>query len=1220
MHRKRNRRRLRLAAGLLGAAAWALLKVQAGAPANNLSAPARLISVTPQGRAAPGFTPVSPQAAGILFFNFVPESRHLTNQILLNGSGVAAGDVDGDGRCDLYFCSLYGRNALYRNLGGWRFADITRTAGVGCPGLLSTGAALADVDGDGDLDLLVNTLGMGTRLFFNDGKGRFAPGKQALNPSGGATTMALGDADGDGWLDLYIGNYRVSALMDMPNARVTFTNINGRLALATINGRPLTDPAYTNRFTLGPGGGIHELGQPDVFYRNLGDGRFVAESWTSGRFLDADGRPLRETPRDWALSALFRDANGDGLPDLYVCNDFQTEDRFWVNQGGGRFRLIPWHAQRKSCLSSMAADFGDINGMKDRPPLIRAAGVVTNRPQYELNELFLNRGDFTFAEIGRLAGIEASEWSWSCAFMDVDLDGFQDLLVINGMQRAARDWDVAEYIRRLRRTRRMTVADLFRVRRMYPRQLTANIIFHNRGNWTFEEVGRQWGFALKGISNAMALADLDGDGDLDVAINNFHAPPFLLRNDTLAPRIAVRLRGRPPNTHGIGARVQVEAPGLPLQTQEIISGGRYLSCDETLRVFAAGAATNRAVVRVRWRSGAETVVRDVPANVICEIQEPPPPARAALPVKKTPTATWFEDLSERLRHRHHDEWFNDFDLQPLLPRQLSQFGPGICWIDLDGDGRDDLFVGSGRGGRPGVFHNDGKSGFSPFPGPWSGDPVERDQLGLAAWPGPDGRALVFAASSNYEDGESAPPLLVYDLARGNVSPAGPELASSAGPLAAADVDGDGDLDLFVGGRVNSGRYPEPADSLLLFQDKGRFFPDARAKVVFRQAGLVSGAVFSDVDGDGDPDLLLACEWGPIRLFLNERGQFRDATSAWGLDRFLGWWTAVTTGDFDNDGLPDLIACNWGRNTRYEYRRAKPPRLYYGDYDDDETFELLEAYFDPESGAYMPWRQLDLVSRDMPFVRARFSSHRAYAMATAEEILGDMLSKSRFVEVNWFPTTLFLNRTNRFEARPLPAEAQVAPAFGAVVADFDGDGREDVFLAQNFFPVQPETPRYDAGRGLLLLGNGRGGLRAVPGQLSGIRIYGEGRGAAAADFDGDGRWDLAVGQNGYRTVLLRNRHAKPGLRVRLSGSPANPRAAGARLRLWAGNAPGPAREIQLGGGFLSQNSSAPILTHPRPGPYQLEVRWPDGRRTRAAVPPQARGVTVDSRGNIRPIQP
>lgn len=1209
----------------------------------------------PGGRAAPvtlptagrtGFTEMPPALCGIGFTNLLAADRYLTNQILLNGSGVAAGDVDGDGWCDLYFCGLDGPNALYRNLSGWRFEEVTPAAGVACADQASTGAALADLDGDGDLDLLVNGLGRGTRLFVNDGRGRFTErtATAGLRGGTGAHSLALADIDGDSDLDLYVVNYRTTTFRDEPTKRYRVATANQRFELLAVDGRPVTEPDLVGRFSVDRVQGVLENGEPDVLYLNDGHGQFTPVPWTDGRFLDEDVRPM-SVPHDWGLSAQFHDLDADGDPDLYVCNDFQSPDRLWLNDGRGGFRALPRLAVRQTSIFSMGVDAADVDRdghvdlfvadmfsreharrqvqLMERRPDGAAADGVESRPQYSRNTLLWNRGDTTFAEIAQFGGVEASDWTWSPVFLDVDLDGFEDLLTVNGHIRDAQNIDIARQIDARIRQQKPSWAEELRLRRLFQPLLTPNFAFRNRGDLTFEETGAAWGFNSRKVSQGLALADLDNDGDLDGVVNCLNEAPLLCRNDTCAPRIAVRLRGAGANTRGIGAVVGVRQPGLPPQSQEILSGGRYLSCDDALRVFAAAAPDRPVELSVRWRSGARTVIPDALPNQLYELDEPPAsPRTPAVPKAGTAAApTRFEDVSARLGHVHHDEPFNDFERQPLLPHQLSGLGPGLAWFDLDGDGHEDLVVGSGRGGRPGVFRSDGRGGFTAVHTPAFDAPVTRDQNAVLGWHPRPGQTGLLAGSANYEDGGTNGPVVrLYDPAAGTVDDGLPGQPGSTGPLALADVDGDGDLDLFVGGRVIAGRCPEPASSLIFRNDGGRFQLDAGASRPFTKVGLVSGASFSDLDADGWPDLVLACQWGPVRLFRNHRGNLTpwDPPLAWAtngtalaspppaglrpsmLSELTGWWNSVTTGDFDGDGRPDLVAGNWGRNTKYQSHLAAPLHTYHADLNEDGWTELIEAYDDPRLGKRVPLRDWGTLARSVPALLRRYDSYTAFSAASVTELLGETLPAVNDLPVVTLDSVLLLNRTNHFEVRPLPREAQFSPVFGLAVADLDGDGCEDVFATQNCFGVAPLTSRYDAGLGVWLKGDGRGGFTAVPAHESGLRVPGEGRGVAAGDFDEDGRVDLAVGQHRGATLLFRNRAAAPGLRVRLAGPPENPTAVGAVVRVVYGDGTsGPAREWQAGGGHGSQDAATAVLGLAGP-PVRVWVRWPGGTETTAPV--------------------
>ncbi|HWN96404.1 MAG TPA: FG-GAP-like repeat-containing protein, partial [Methylomirabilota bacterium] len=741
-----------------------------------------------------------------------------------------------------------------------------------------------------------------------------------------------------------------------------------------------------------------------------------------------------------------------------------------------------------------------------------------------------------------------------------------------------------------------------------------NQAFRNRGDLTFEPSGDAWGFNAVGVSHGMALADLDGDGDLDVVVNNLNGAVSVYRNETIAPRILVRLKGSSPNTSGVGARINLTG-GATAQSQEMISGGRYLSSDNSERTFAAWNATNRFTLTVTWRNGATSKISNVAPNSIVEVNESGSVVTAASANRSLQPL--FSDVSAAIAHVHQDEPFDDFAVQPLLSRRLSHGGPGVSWADMDADGKDDLMVGSGGGGELAIFRSNGAGKFERMKTPAGLGAARSDRTAIVAWRDAAGIELLVGEMASENAMTTGSMARRFRSVNGNFEvQTGLMLGSSVGPIAVADIDADGDLDVFLGGQMTVGRYPEPAASRLFHNEAGKFVIAQE----FQNLGLVNGAVFTDLDGDGFSELVLGCEWGSVRIFRNERGRF----SPWNphvtgaslnpqlstLNSLAGWWQGVAAGDFDGDGRMDIIASNWGRNSPYQWFSRDEIRIYYGDFSADGQIHGVEAYAD--SGRFVPRRDLQVSSRALPWLAQKFPSNRAFAAASIADVLGGHRPTAKELRVNWPDTTVFLNRGDHFDVRPLPIEAQFAPAFGICPADFDGDGNEDVFLAQNFFATDGDTSRYDAGRGLLLRGDGRGGFSAVPGQKSGLLIYGEQRGAATCDFDGDGRIDLAVAQNSAQTKLFHNEGATPGVHVRLRGAKDNYPAVGAVLRRVNRGMKGAAHEIHAGSGYWSQNSATTVLTG---AGDEIWIRWPGGAETISSIPAGAASVTIETSGRV-----
>ncbi|MCC7374423.1 MAG: VCBS repeat-containing protein [Verrucomicrobiales bacterium] len=1217
---------------------WASLNPVSGAPGPDAdgSRGSLAIPLTDHGSAKPGFRLLPAQDTGLDFTNLLSDSESAANRVLENGSGVAVGDFDSDQWPDLFLCGLSGNSALFRNLGGWRFTNVTESVGLRRPGECDRGAVFADLNGDRQPDLLISTLSRGVRCFLNEhGRFRDATDQAGLGARPGSTTLALADVDGNGTLDLYVTRYRDTDIRDVSQVEVR-----------RVGGQTELHPKYAGRLSLGPNGLI-EFGESDSLYLNDGQARFQEVSWTDGHFLDETGKPLAAPPQDWGLTASFRDLNGDGLPDLYVCNDYWSPDRLWMNAGNGTFRAADRDALRHTSENSMGVDFADVNRdghvdflvldmlsrdarMRRRQALAQTTassmtvGSLPDRPQYMRNAFFVSRGDGTFAELSEYAGLPASDWSWQPLFVDVDLDGFEDVLISAGHRRDVQDLDATDQIRGLQHPwsaatdpatrQQLFTREMMEHARLYPPLELPVVAFRNRGDLKFDEVTTAWGFDAAAVHQGIATADFDQDGDLDLVVNRLDASAALYRNEGGGARIAVRLRGLPPNTEGIGARIRLVGTGGsgrqgPIQSREMITGGRYLSGSQPLVAFALPSDFREPSLEVEWRRGGITRVTPVEPGRLYEIDEAEAQPSAVVP--PSPQEPIFEDASSRLGHSHVENPFDDLARQPLLPTLLSRAGPGVCWFDLNGDGWEDLVVTTGAGGLTGVFTNDTRGGFDAAPTAFGDAAVPRDQVAVVAFQDRRGRARVLVGSSSYEDPTRTLPGVLDRAAFSSGGGAAlPDGGFVAGPLALGDVDGDGDLDIFQGTGAKGGRYPEPASSLLFLQEEQGWRPDTVNLPILRDLGQVNGAVWGDLDLDGDVDLVLACEWSPLRVFRNDAGRLTEATREWGLEPWSGLWNGVTLGDLDGDGRLDIVAANWGLNSSRTASAQRPTVLYYGDFLGRGVVDLLETEWDIPRGVLSPRQRLDILQAAWPTLRSRFPTHRAFSEATAEEVVKSFGVPALRLEARTLASMAFLNRGGRFEARELPAEAQFTAARSVTVADFDGDGHEDVFLSQNCFALPSSTPRLDAGEALLLKGIGGGALQAVSSDASGIRVPGDQRGAASADFDHDGRLDLVVTQNGGATRLFRNRQGAPGIRVRLVGLPGNPNGVGAQLRLRTPGGWGPAHPILGGSGYASQDSATAVLGGlVSGGAIEIEVRWPRGSITRAPVPAGAREMVV-----------
>ncbi len=1140
----------------------------------------------------------------------------LTDQT--SGAGVAIGDADGDGLPDIFVTRYDLGNRLYRNLGGWRFEDVSERAGVSGMGAWCGGAAFADIDNDGDLDLYVCAYDAPNLLYLNRGDGRFDERAAAfgLDYSGASVMMAFADYDRDGDLDGYLTTHRLKKGGRHLLPKSTREAVE-RGILEIGQGRAAVRPEYSELFALmDKGGGRRELiiaGQQDVLFRNEGAGQFRAVNEEAGIRGAGIG-----------LAAAWWDYNDDGWPDLYVSNDYKGADQLYRNNGDGTFAEsartalphIPWFsmgsdsadinndgrmdflASDMSGSSHFSQKMGMGNMAKNRWFLLRS-----NPRQYMRNAVFVATGTERLWEAAALTGLANTDWTWSPKFGDFDLDGRVDLFVSNGMSRDFMNSDLAAAVRAREDWKWRTTPILEQ----------PNLAFRNLGGLSFQSVGAAWGLDQKAASYGAALADLDRDGDLDLAVVDFGQALSLYRNNgTAGAGLLIRLVGQASNRWGIGAKVAAQAGSLTV-ARVLTAAQGFMSANEPL--VHLGFPEARAIDRleVRWPSGVQQTFHDVQPGQLLKIREAGavPPSRS--PKKETP---WFVERTPKWNWKHRERPFDDYLQQPLLPSRQSRLGPGMAAGDVDGDGDEDLFLG-GAAGQSGSLALKQPAGWNLITAPFAPDTESEDMGALFFDADSDGDPDLYVVSGGAESKPGSERLkdrLYRNDGRGNFQKTAgvlPGLAVSGSVVSASDFDRDGDLDLFVGGRSTPGRYPLAEPNQLLRNDGGRFAAVAdRLASGLRHSGLVTAAIWSDIDSDGWNDLLVAHEWGAIRVFRNRQGRLADETEASGLASRLGWWNGIVSGDFDRDGDMDYLASNRGRNTKYHGNSRHPCVLYYGDVDGSGVPHIVEAKF--EGDVCYPERGRSCSAAAMPSLAGRFPTFRKFALASLSEIYPKpQLAGALKLEVNTLDSVLLRNDgSGRFAVEPLPPLAQIAPGFGLAAGEFDGDGWLDCVLAQNDFSPQPETGRMGGGQSLALQG-GTGRLpEAVWPAASGLSVTGDAKSAVCSDANQDGLPDVWIAQNNGPVKLFLNQNALRNrfLAVRLQGRTGNPNAVGARVTVHCKDAKPQTQEVNAGAGYLSQ--STPALFFGMGANAELkavEIRWPDGSHSRHARLPAAGGT-------------
>jgi len=1068
------------------------------------------------------FQLLDPEKTGIDFVNEVVDGdtfNILTYRNFYNGGGVAIGDINNDSLPDLYFTSNQKKNKLYLNKGNFVFEDITDKAGAGGTMAWSTGVTMADVNGDGWLDIYVcNSGDVGGKnkkneLFINNGNLTFTEKAKEYNldNDGYSTHAAFFDYDGDGDLDCYILNNSFRS----PDKIELYRKV---------------------REQPSPGG--HKL------MRN--DGNTFTDVTEQAGIYSSDIA--------FGLGVAISDLNGDHLPDLYISNDFWERDYLYINKGNGKFsEELPSRVNYCS-TSSMGADIADINN--DGYPEIFTTDMLPGdnyrlkttmafdpyhledtkyRANYHYqitqNCLHLNDGNADFAEIALLSGVAATDWSWGALIFDFENDGNKDIFVSNGIQKDIMSMDFHDFIGNevnLRSINENGKFDYHKLISGLSSQSLQNYAFSNTGNLMFKNTAVSLGLSQLSFSNGAAYADLDNDGDEDLVVNNINSKSFVYRNDanTISGNhfLKVRFKGADKNPFGIGAEVRIKTKDGVQVLQNYNTRG-FQSSVEPLLLFGVGKTTSIDTLQVTWPNGKMQVIANVKSDQVITLKNS---EASVIPDNShVKTEQVFEEVGAKLIDGaaiHHEDRYNDFDDEILLIRMLSTEGPRLIKGDVNNDKLTD-FILLGAAGDPeklfiqkpdGRFHFQVNPAFNKNAGTFEstcGVLLDYDKDG-------DSDLMIGSGGNEVEMNKMNFSIRVYNNdGHGNfsIAPAAvPHVIGNFSTLKGDDFDRDGDIDIFLGARNVPGNYGLPPRSYLLRNDNGIWTditPPSLANV-----GMVTDASWTDIDSDGDNDLVVVGDWMAITIFKNDNGKLQNPAT---ISNSNGWWNRIETADLDGDGDQDFILGNWGLNTKFKAGPQRPLTMYVNDFDNNGKSEFIINWYPPLDSIAYPFSTKPELTAQLPGLKKQILRYKDYGNKTYDSLFSsEIRSRSLRYEVNYLQTSILWNNNGSFELQALPLAAQVSPVFGIVADDIDEDGKMDIWLGGNFYALKPQVGRHNASKGVYLKGNGGRSFTYISPNESGIKVEGEVRDAGVIRINGSNH--LIVGRNNANVLLFEKR--------------------------------------------------------------------------------------------------